>query len=61
MNQFVFILFLIVSALVTVYIGFVVPETKNQTFQEISQKFASRNGVQEDKEEKYEIEPLKKA
>lgn len=59
MNQFVFILFLIVSALVTVYIGFVVPETKNQTFQEISMKFAGRNGVHEDEKEKCQMEPLR--
>lgn len=59
MNQYVFLVFLVVSAVVTAYIGLVVEETKNQTFQEISRKFERRNGVKVDLNEEEEMMPLK--
>ena len=60
MNQYVFMVFLVVSALVTAYIGMVIPETKNKTFNEISMMFSARNGIKdvEGKNDEMEMKPL---
>ncbi|XP_077971738.1 solute carrier family 2, facilitated glucose transporter member 5-like isoform X2 [Styela clava] len=56
MGQYVFVVFLISGAISTAYTFFVIPETKNKSFQEISLIFAKRNGIKEFDIEKDEIE-----
>lgn len=46
LGAYSFILFSVVCLLTLVYIWLVVPETKNKTFLEICQMFASRNNVE---------------
>ncbi|XP_055078775.1 solute carrier family 2, facilitated glucose transporter member 1a isoform X2 [Periophthalmus magnuspinnatus] len=46
LGSFSFIIFSCICLVTLVYIWVVVPETKNQTFLEISQVFAKRNGVE---------------
>lgn len=46
LGAYSFIIFSIVCLLTLVYIWLVVPETKNKTFLEICQMFASRNKVE---------------
>lgn len=46
LDAYSFVLFSIVCLLTLVYIWYVVPETKNKTFLEICQMFASRNKVE---------------
>lgn len=46
LGPYSFIIFCVVCLLTLVYIWMVVPETKNKTFLEICQMFASRNNVE---------------
>lgn len=46
LGAYSFIVFCVVCLLTLVYIWLVVPETKNKTFLEICQMFASRNKVE---------------
>ncbi|XP_076007351.1 solute carrier family 2, facilitated glucose transporter member 9-like [Genypterus blacodes] len=54
LQNYVFLVFVVVCTVAAVYLFFVLPETKNKTFVEISQSFAKRNKlstVQPDKQE----------
>lgn len=46
LGPYSFIIFAVICLLTLVYIWLVVPETKNKTFLEICQMFASRNNVE---------------
>lgn len=52
LGNFSFIIFGVICLVTLIYIWIVIPETKNKTFQEISQLFAKRNGVEIVMEEK---------
>ncbi|KAJ8379411.1 hypothetical protein SKAU_G00001890 [Synaphobranchus kaupii] len=43
LQQYCFLVFLVICILVVLYIFFIVPETKNKTFLEIHEEFLSRN------------------
>lgn len=45
LGAYSFLLFMAVCVTITVYLYFVMPETRNKTFGEISAMFAKRNGV----------------
>ncbi|KAM3622429.1 uncharacterized protein V6R79_024971 [Siganus canaliculatus] len=45
LQTFAFLVFVLVCALASVYLYFVLPETKNQTFMDISQSFAKINKI----------------
>nr|CAB3266210.1 solute carrier family 2, facilitated glucose transporter member 5-like [Phallusia mammillata] len=46
MGSYVFVFFLVICVIATAYVMIVLPETKNETFQDISLMFAKRNGIQ---------------
>lgn len=48
MGPFCYLIFCAICLGVALYIAFIVPETKNKTFMEISQMFASRNNLLEE-------------
>ena len=48
LQQYCFLVFLVVCCLVAIYIFLVVPETKNKTFLEIHNEFQSKKPVKAD-------------
>ncbi|XP_066545627.1 solute carrier family 2, facilitated glucose transporter member 11b isoform X2 [Amia ocellicauda] len=55
LQQYCFLVFLVICSLVALYIFFIVPETKNKTFLEIQQEFQARNGIKLDENNKPEV------
>jgi len=57
-GPYVFLGFMIVSLLITIYLQIVMPETKNKTFAEINALFAKRNGIIIQEGEKVALNPV---